>query len=270
MQTTLKTYIERYGMADHYDTFMRYARTFYTGKPDHDAHLSLKVTHSHNVFCDACAIAEAEAAFTASPELTRALALAGLYHDFGRFMQYARYKTFSDASSVNHARLAVHEAKLYGVLQGEEKRVRNLALTAVLLHNRFAVPPRLNKDALAVANAVRDADKLDIMRIMSNHFTNIGPMDSVVTLSVKDSPEVSPVLLQSLMERRTGLYSDLRTTTDFKLLICTWYYDLNYAFSRKTALAEEYLRALFESLPVSDALVPFKERFMKDTQINGA
>jgi hypothetical protein len=67
METTLKTYIHRYGMADHYAAFMQYARTFYTGKPDHDVHLALKVDHNLNVFCHACAIAEAEDTFTAFP-----------------------------------------------------------------------------------------------------------------------------------------------------------------------------------------------------------
>lgn len=269
METTLQTYIDAYGMADHYAAFMRYARTFYTGKPDHDVHLALKVDHSRNVFCHACAIAEAEAIFIASPRLARSLILAGLYHDFGRFMQYARYKTFDDMHSVNHARLAVHEVKQHGLLQGEQKRVRNLALAAVLLHNRFAVPPRMDRDALTVTNAVRDADKLDIMRIMATYLTGKRPVDSVVALGVTESPDVSPAILQALMARRPGAYGDMRTTTDFKLLVCAWFYDLNYAFSRKAALDGGHLRALFDSLPASEELSSFKEQFMKDMGDNG-
>lgn len=266
MKTTLQTYTARYGMVEHYAAFMRYACAFYTGKPDHDAHLVLKADHSRNVFCHACAIAEAEAVFTASPSLARSLMLAGLYHDFGRFMQYARYKTFNDAYSVNHARLAVHEVKRHGPFRGEEKRVRHLALAAVLLHNRFVMPPHMDKEALRVANAVRDADKLDIMRVMASHLIVDGEVDSVVALGVKQSSDVSPPILHALMERRLGAYGDMHTTTDFKLLVCAWFYDLNYAFSRKTALHAGHLCSLFDSLPATKEIGPFKEQFVKDLE----
>lgn len=268
MERALQTYIERYSMEEHYASFMRYARTFYTGKPEHDMLIALKVEHSRNVFCQACAIAETEAVFAASPQRERALVLAGLYHDFGRFMQYSRYRTFDDAHSVNHARLAVHEAKRHGVLQGEERRVRHLALAAVLLHNRFAVPPRLDKDALKVTNALRDADKLDILRIMAAHLAGGRTADSVVVLGTRDSAEVSPRILSALSERRLCAYTDLRTTTDFKLLLCLWFYDLNYAFSRRRAVAEGYLQGIFASLPERDDLKAFKARFARDLADN--
>ncbi|CAK7063387.1 MAG: hypothetical protein DELT_01527 [Desulfovibrio sp.] len=264
MEKALQTYIDRYGLGDHYTAFMGYARTFYTGKPDHDVHLALKVEHSRNVFCHACAIAEAEAVFVASPDMARSLALAGLYHDFGRFMQYVRYRTFDDKRSVNHAKLAVHEVKRHGMLKNETRRVRNLTLAAVLLHNRFETPPRLDRNALTVTNGVRDADKLDIMRIMAAHLTAPGPVDPVVVLGTKESPEVSAPIVHALMERRLGSYSDMRTTTDFKLLVCAWFYDLNYAFSRNRAITAGHLRTLFDSLPETEELAPFKAQYARD------
>jgi hypothetical protein len=104
---------------------------------------------------------------------------------------------------------------------------------------------------------------------MASHLTVGGKVDSVVVLGVEESPAVSPAILCALMERCLGAYGDMRTTTDFKLLVCAWFYDLNYAFSRTAALAAGHLRALFDSLPSSEEISPFKKQYMTDTWGSG-
>ncbi|MDR3073823.1 MAG: HD domain-containing protein [Deltaproteobacteria bacterium] len=264
MDATVATDAERFGMAGLYRAFMDYARAFYTGRRERDYHLALKLEHSLNVFRHACRIAEEEAAVAAVPDRARGTRIAALFHDLGRFAQFSKYGTFNDARSENHARLALREVKRLGLFSREERRVRQLALTAVLTHNRFALAPGMDADALAVARAVRDADKLDIMRIMAGHLTAEGPVDSVVALGVKSSPEATPVILRAVMERRLGSYADLATTTDFKLLVCGWLYDLNYAHSRRQAAVSGHLRVLFDSLPRREELLGFIRQYGDD------
>ena len=251
-------------LAEHIRAFTAYARAFYTADPADDQHLDLKITHSRNVLGHACAIARAERVFTEDSGLGAALKLAGLYHDLGRFPQYARYKTFSDPQSVNHAHLSVRELKRTGLLAGEDRRVQRLALAAIVTHNRVALPRTLERDALAVSLAVRDADKLDIMRIMAEHLTADGPPDPVVVLQAEKSPRVSPAILRAVMARRLALYKDLRTTTDFTLLVCAWLYDCNYAWSRREAVASGFLARLVASLPRTPELGGFIRQFTAD------
>ena len=253
-----------YGLDAHARAFREYAGSFYTGEPDHDFHLDLKAEHSRNVLGHACRIANAEDAFLADPFRRRALLLAALYHDFGRFKQYDQYRTFSDPQSVNHAHLAVREVKRLRLLDEEGPRIRHLVLVGIALHNRFAVPAGMDVDARLVANAVRDADKLDIMRVMAAHLTAEGPVDPVVALHVKASPDVSPAILSAVLERRLGVYADMATTTDFKILVCGWLYDLNYPFSRKAAVRDGHLASLLDSLPATAALADFKARYRED------
>ena len=267
-------------LSAHFRAFAAYARTFYTGEADHDFHLDLKVEHSRNVFHYAVTLAEQEADFcdgtfgnpVGPPAVRRrALLLAALYHDFGRFRQYHMYGTFSDAQSVNHARLGVREVKRGGVLDREALRVRHLALAGIALHNRFAVPASLgahDADARAVANAVRDADKLDIMRIMAGHLTGEGPVDPVIALHAENSPRATPAILEAVTARRLGAYADLATTTDFKLLVCGWLYDLNYPLSRRLAAREGHLTALLESLPRTEQLAAFAARFRQELALH--
>lgn len=251
-------------MDGHFRSFAGYVATFRTGEADHDFHLDLKAEHSRNVFFHARALADDEACFSSDPVLARALLLAALFHDAGRFPQYDRFRTFSDAASVNHAHLAVREVKRRGFLNREAARVRHLALAAIGLHNRFSLPSGMDAGALAVTKAVRDADKLDIMRGMAGHLTGGGPVDPVIALHVTDSPEASPAVLEAVMAGRLGLYSDMATTTDFKLLVCGWLYDLTYAWSRREAASGGHLAVLAASLPETEQLGPFRKRYRED------
>ena len=257
-------------MAEHVRAFETYAAAYRTGNPDHDFHLDLKQAHSMNVFRYACRIAGAEDLFRNDADCARALRLAGLYHDFGRFEQYTRYGTFNDKLSINHGHISVREVKRTGVLDGESNRVRSLAMAGIILHNRFALPRGLTPDFLAVVKAVRDADKLDIMRVMAAHLTGKVVADPVVVLNVKPSPEVSQAVLAAVMERRLARYVDMATTTDFALLVCGWLYDLNFAWSRRMAARSEHLAELYASLPRTPELAVFFTQFDRDMAIHAA
>lgn len=252
------------GLDAYFRIFEEYARAFYTGDAVLDFHLDLKVEHSRNVFAHALTLAGQEDAFTAGSARRRALLLAALFHDFGRFKQYAVYKTFSDSQSVNHAYLSAGEVKRLGIFRAEARQVRRLAMAAIVLHNRFALPDAVNADTRAVAEAVRDADKLDIMRIMASSLTVDGPVDPVIALHVTDSSEATPAVLAAVTERRPGRYADLRTITDFKLLICGWLYGLNYASSRRMAASGGHLAGILVSLPETGELRAFSARFRRE------
>ncbi|MDH7599314.1 MAG: HD domain-containing protein [Sedimentisphaerales bacterium] len=61
--------------------------------------------------------------------------LAGLLHDVGRFEQFASYRTFMDAHSINHGRLGVEVLRRYGVLSRLDRHASHTILTAVRYHN---------------------------------------------------------------------------------------------------------------------------------------
>ena len=60
-----------------------------------------------------------------------------LFHDVGRFEQYARYHTFVDRRSADHAWLGVEILRKEGELDGS---TRDLILRTVSYHNRMDLP----------------------------------------------------------------------------------------------------------------------------------
>ena len=249
--------------AGHKARFLGYARSFRTGDPQHDQHLKIKERHTFGVVQCARRIADAEPYF-APPALRRALLLAALYHDIARFPQYARYQTFSDARSFNHGQFGCRELLRQGILAAETREIQAWVRSAVLLHNRFSLPPYLPEETRRITQAVRDADKLDILRVMRENLGAGATPDPVIVLHMPDSPEYSPAILDAVRQRRLASFVDMRSTTDLRLLLCGWFYDLNFRASRALAVRSGHFLSILESLPDTPDLNSFALEFRCD------
>ncbi|MDR1777114.1 MAG: HD domain-containing protein [Desulfovibrio sp.] len=211
--------------------------------------LDLKIRHTERVLANAREIALKEH-FT--PSKARACLLAALYHDVARFEQYLRYNTFKDRESCNHGLMGIKILKRENPLGGEEKTVRDTALAAVGLHNRFSLPPALPENLHLVAQAVRDADKLDILRVMDEHLAGAKPYCPTVVLNLPDDPNlVGGAIVAAALKGRVAAYADLRSVNDFRLLLGTWFFDMHFPTSRLRFVRDGHAGRLLQSLPSS-------------------
>ncbi|MDL2271723.1 HD domain-containing protein [Desulfovibrio sp. OttesenSCG-928-I05] len=252
-------------LGPHPERFFSYARSYDSGNAEEDRYLRLKEEHSLNVLFAAGRIAAEEPVFT-PPALRRALLLAALYHDLARFPQYARFKTFSDPRSFNHGHMASREIGRLNLLADESVAVARMARAAVALHNRFSLPAGIPADLRRVTQALRDADKLDILRIMHDALRPGIPVDATILLHVADSSDFTPKILEAVRTRRMASYTDLKTNTDFRLLLCGWFYDLTYPASRRMAVASGVYTELTALLPDHPALNSFAKNFHADLE----
>lgn len=202
-----------------------------------------------------------------SPRLVDLAAVAGLAHDTGRFPQYRRYRTFRDADSANHAVLGNIALARGHALDGLPDRDRRLVRLAVVCHNRRAIPAAVadgrDAEALALVRIVRDADKLDIARIMLEHF-KAPPQakDDVVCLGLPDVPDrYSPVFLTDIEAGRIGRYDAMATVNDFALLLLSWINDMAFPRSRRLFFERGHVRDLFATLPDLPAIRAFESRY---------
>lgn len=214
--------------------------------------LRLKREHTYKVLAHARAIVAQE---RLEPKEGRAALLAALYHDTGRFPQYVRWRTFSDAESENHGYLGVHVVKKEQFLADEPRPIRKWVLTAIALHNRYALPV-LPEPYLTVTHVVRDADKLDIMRIMAQHLSRPIPTRDVV-LRVQDAPQLwSQSIVDTVLSGGIPSYCDLHYVNDFRILLGSWIHDLHFPSSKKTCVASGFLQEVLQGLPDALELKP--------------
>lgn len=222
-------------LAGHEKAFLAYAGARFGEDERQNGHLRLKIEHSLRVLGYAKDLIGSEKALRA-PEMRRPLLLAALYHDIGRFEQLRRYGTFADAASCNHGLLGARELYASGLLQSETAESRRLVLALVALHNRHTLPAGLAGRRLTLLQALRDADKLDILTVMAAHLKPGAPQDFVVMLNVSDEAgSCSPAIVEALEKGRLALYRDMRYANDFRVVLCTWLHDLHFPGSFQLA-----------------------------------
>ncbi len=186
-------------------------------------------------------------------ETERMLAeLIAFLHDIGRFEQFARYQTFSDANSVNHGQLGVDVIKSHHLLSDLDTNSRNIVLKSVLYHNRFSLPDDEDDRVLFYSKLVRDADKLDIYRLFVDYYHNKCYNDNTIVHGLNDDGRVSTKICYELLNKKMPNKMAVRTLNDFKLLQISWIFDLNYQRTFQLLCEKDYLRQLFDTLPQTE------------------
>ena len=227
--------------------FSDYCRSFYTSDQTDQKNIILKEEHTSNVVGN---MAEISRYLELDPAGSALAATIALFHDVGRFPQYARYKTFRDSISTNHAALGAAVLIEREVLGPLPKAERDAVIRAVTLHNVFSVPDNLDQDTLRWVQMIRDADKLDIWRVFVDFY---GQEDerrpSAAGLGLPETEEYSAEVLSSVLRKEMVHLSALRTLNDFRLLQLAWVFDLNFTRSLELLLERSYIEGLSASLP---------------------
>jgi len=180
---------------------------------------------------------------------------AALFHDVGRFPQYAQYKTFDDNISLNHAVLGAHVLLENNALSKLSKHDQGVIIRSVTLHNVFSLPTTLDDETMLFAKLVRDADKLDILRVFLDYFEmDPGARAGAVVLGLPDEPGYSQEVLRCLRNGTMAKYSLLKTQNDFKLLQLTWMYDFNFSCSLQMVVEQDCINKLAKNLPRTDEI----------------
>ena len=219
--------------------------------------VSLKIAHTYRV----AQISEriAETVFTqqkiSGEKLQSCINFAwllGLLHDIGRFEQITKYGTFKDALSVDHAELGadiLFKDNLFGnfVLQQETNltleefnEMKKTVETAVRLHNKLKLPENMELETKTYAKILRDADKIDIFRVLTEPPYN---ERNLTGLCVR--PEVMLCVREHrCVPRPAGnfQYNELE-----KLLAeCCMAFEVEYPESKNIAVEQGYLKKLLE------------------------
>ena len=227
--------------------------------------MELKRIHTAHVVANARLIAKGEG-FDA--ETARACDAAALLHDTGRYEQLKRYNTFRDADSVDHAVFSHDIVKEKGWLDGDPQR--EAILTAVLVHNRRDVPDSLDPLTEAAAHTVRDADKLDIFRVLEHQVaTTDWRHDSTAFWNLPLQAAPNPDVIAAIRAGRPVDYQNIKSLADFVLIQVGWMCSgLHYATSRRLCAERGHLdfrRKFLQGLtddPAVDELCDLARRFM--------
>ncbi|MCI8967458.1 MAG: HD domain-containing protein [Lachnospiraceae bacterium] len=215
----------------------------YTGKYDiTDEKVKLKIDHTYRV----CALCEQIAAQSGFDEDEIRLSwLTGLLHDVGRFEQLRRYGTFIDAQSIDHAEFGAdilfREGKIRDYV--EDASEDELLEKAVRCHSAYRVPEDYTPREKRFADLLRDADKIDIVKV--NVIVPIEEIYNVTTYELTHC-SVTEEVLQAFYEEHCILRNLKRTPVDNVVGHISLVYELVYPVSCQIVQKQGYLHQLMD------------------------
>ena len=232
--------------------FSDFTESFYSSNEEDQRNIMLKVEHTRNVRKNILQIAEG---LSLNKDDTRLAETVALFHDIGRFPQYAEYKTFRDAISLSHGLLGMKTLIREGVLERLPGDERDLILKAVNFHGAFSIPTTFHEETVFFLKMVRDADKVDIFRVFLEYYeTPPEERASATAFGVPDTPEYSKIMLSSIYDRQVASYMYIRTENDFKLLKLSWIYTLYFDESVRLLRDRGHIERLIKKLPQTDEI----------------
>lgn len=228
------------------DWFHSYVETFFVDGAM-PAPLRLKVEHSEWVAHNARQLAED---LEWSPEQTNCAEALGWLHDVGRFSQFAEFGTFSDAHSINHGERGWEIVRENRILRALAPDDQDTLLDGIRNHNVKIVPGSLGIRSLQFTKLIRDADKLDIYRVVldSIHRDGFQELPSMLPQIDLQGP-VNASVVHEIVEHRYCSLENVYSLSDFLLMLLSWIHDLNYEASFRQIVDRNIIGELEQLLP---------------------
>lgn len=231
-------------MNENFDIFDEFAMSYDMNKEM----IAYKYNHSYRVVHQAEEIARSLDLSDEDKELASFIALV---HDIARFRQWTEFETYDDHKSFDHGDEGVkilfdeEEIKKFHV----DEKDYDVIKKAVKFHNKFYVDKNeLVERELLHCNIIRDADKLDIIYAFStNKLLEISSDDSVISDKVRES----------FMNHKLINKEDVVSVNDRVIMELALVFDLNYNYSIKRVLDENFLGKMIDSFNNKELFMPY-------------
>ena len=182
--------------------------------------------------------------------------LIGILHDIGRFSQMLEFNTFSDEKSVDHAERAITVIKESNLLDILNISNKELVFAAILNHNKFKIQEGLTGQELLHSKLIRDADKLDIYRVLTEYYSKRnGELNHTLSWELQKGTIVSPAVAKEVLSGKMVSKKNLVSEIDVKIMQLSWVYDLNFRPTFEYLLKYRYLENVYSSLPKNDLVI---------------
>ncbi len=233
--------------------FNAYYGSFENLDQTQQVNFGIKKNHSERVALLSMVLAEKMKWTPADADLAY---LAGLLHDVGRFRQLFEFNTFNDEKSVDHADLGVKVLIEEGVLKSLDDESGEIIIQSIQNHNKLAVNSTVKGKQLLFARLLRDADKIDILKVLSEYYNNKnGKQNHTLTWELPKNPEISKNVLKEVLSGKMVSKKNVVTENDVKIMQLSWVYDINYKPSFEHLAKFRYLEAIYNTLPKNDVVI---------------
>lgn len=209
-----------------------------------DEKVKLKIDHTYRVAALCEQIAQS---ISLSSDDVDIAWFSGLLHDVGRFEQLRRFGTFNDAQSIDHAmygaEILFDQEKIWDYIDRDAIMKDELLFLRKVIscHSAYRVPQDYTDREKKFADILRDADKIDILKV------NVDvPLEEIYNVTSKDlaNAEVTQAVMDSFAQKHATLRALKRTSVDHVVGHISLAYELVYPYSVKVVVQQGYLDKL--------------------------
>lgn len=232
-----------------HDWMAHYMKSFYSDDAEVQQGILIKEKHTGYVTANCVELAKFLKLSKHDSELAE---IIGLFHDVGRFRQYSIYKTFNDADSEDHADLAlkvIGELEFFNELSAQDY---NLVKFAIQNHNKKVIAPCEDERKILFAKLIRDADKLDIYRVLEPFLAQSNADKMPKFIKGKGRPDISPDFVENFVTGNQADYRKIRTNGDRKIVRLMWIYDINFSWTMQKIVERGYIDKIISNLPMDE------------------
>ncbi|NLL78160.1 MAG: HD domain-containing protein [Clostridiales bacterium] len=217
-------------------TFQKYVEAY----DIRDEKVRLKIEHTYRVstLCEKIA-----RSLHLSEEDVDLAWLIGLLHDIGRFEQLKNYGTFIDDKSINHAQYGAEILFSQGKIRDytEDPSEDKVIFTAVSCHNAYRVPNEMEARTEMFCHIIRDADKIDILRVNVDF-----PLEEIYNVTSEElrCGRVTKEVLECFEEEKAIFRKLKKSAVDNVVGHISLVYELVYPVSLELVAEQGYLDKL--------------------------
>jgi hypothetical protein len=178
-----------------------------------------------------------------------------LFHDLGRATLIAQGTESPTNIQRDHSLLS---AKLIQQMEFYSKLPTDIQLIlqkSIENHNKLKLPKLDNEQQSLFARLLRDADKLDIFDSSYRFFMERLGIQPIMTFDLVNNSEVSDKIIKSILAGKTAAVEDMKTMNDYKLLLISMAFDLNFKYSFRLLSEKQYIQKIYETLPKRDQII---------------
>lgn len=184
--------------------------------------------------------------------------LIGLLHDIARFKQYTEYQTFSDAKSFDHGDVAIDILEKDNLIRTfiKTSKYDNIIKASIKNHNKRFIEKGLTHQQNKFCKLIRDADKLDIIFLMTQKFIGI---EKDKMENSKLNPEI-----KKQFDKNETIDKSKNTSVEYAdrlIQTLALIFDINYNSSFEILKREKYIEKLTNSFN-------FKDNYTKESIID--
>ena len=220
----------------------------------------LKIKHTYNVVNNSLYIGKELKLKEEQIELIRVIAL---FHDIGRFEE------IKNNINLDHALNGVNILFKNKLIREfiKDNKYDNIIYQAILNHNKLKIDDNLNDEERLYAMIIRDADKLDNIKTLSELSIN-NIINNKLNYNEENYEIINKNIYNTFLQCKSINYSDVKTPIDYLLYAIAFIFDLNFNISIKYIIKNNYINILFNKIEYKNEITKKQINELKKVIIN--